>query len=78
MVYISKYDIFWFNENLLNHYVNFISDCNLIPGFNVTGKVIKIYNRNNIEIMFDIITNDNHKKLTIGSNMRNLQFNIIS
>lgn len=78
MVYISKYDIFWFNENLLNHYVNFISDCNLIPRFNVTGKVIKIYNRNNIEIMFDIITNDNHKKLTIGSNMRNLQFNIIS
>lgn len=55
--------------------VHFISDCEFFPNFNVTIKVKDIYLNNN-EIIFKGKTKSN-KMLMIGSNMHNLQFEII-
>ena len=73
---ISKYSFIWLSKNLHNKKVNFISDCEFFPNFNVIGIVddIQISKHNN-EILFTV--NVNNKKLTIGSNMKNLQFKLV-
>ena len=55
--------------------IRFISDCEFFPNFDIICKVKNIYIKNN-EILFDVITSSN-KKLTIGSNMKNLQFEFV-
>ena len=55
--------------------VRFISNCEFFPNFDVIIKVNKIYIKGP-EILFEGLTKTN-KKLTIGSNMKNLQFEII-
>ena len=55
--------------------IRFISNCEFFPNFDVIIKVNKIYIRNN-EILFEGLTKTN-KKLIIGSNMKNLQFEIV-
>lgn len=62
-------------KKLFGKNVRFISDCEFFPNFDVIIKVKKIYIKNS-EIMIDGITKNN-KKLTIGSNMKNLQFEIV-
>jgi hypothetical protein len=54
--------------------VRFISNCEFFPNFDVIIKVNKIYIKGP-EILFEGLTKTN-KKLTIGSNMKNLQFEI--
>jgi len=54
--------------------VRFISDCEFFPNFDVTIKVKNIYIKGP-ETIFEGITKSN-KKLIIGSNMKNLQFEI--
>lgn len=68
----SFYDIY---KKLFGKNVRFISDCEFFPNFDVSCKVIKIYLKNN-ETIFEVITKNN-KKLTIGSNMKNLQFELL-
>ena len=55
--------------------VHFTSDCEFFPNFDVVIKVNDIYINKN-EIIFKGKTKNN-KMLTIGSNMHNLQFEII-
>ena len=55
--------------------VRFISNCEFFPNFDVIIKVNKIYIKGP-EILFEGLTKTN-KKLTIGSNMKNLQFELV-
>jgi hypothetical protein len=55
--------------------VRFISNCEFFPNFDVIIKVNKIYIKGT-EILFEGLTKTN-KKLTIGSNMKNLQFELV-
>ena len=55
--------------------VRFISNCEFFPNFDVIIKINKIYIKGS-EILFEGLTKTN-KKLTIGSNMKNLQFEIV-
>lgn len=74
MELIKKYTYKNINKLLLTKTVHFISDCEFFPNFNITGKVISIHIHNN-EILFEVKIKE--KKLTIGSNMKNLQFEIV-
>ena len=62
-------------KNLFGKNVRFISNCEFFPNFDVIIKVNKIYIKGT-EILFEGLTKSN-KKLTIGSNMKNLQFEIV-
>ena len=62
-------------KKLFGKNVRFISNCEFFPNFNVIIKVNKIYIKGP-EILFEGLTKTN-KKLTIGSNMKNLQFEIV-
>ena len=74
--YIKKYTYNILYKKLFGKNVRFISDCQFFPNFDVTIKINKIYYGANNEILFEGKTSKN-KKLTIGSNMKNLQFEII-
>lgn len=56
--------------------VHFTSDCEFFPNFDVNVYVYDIYLRVD-EIIFETKNISNGKKLTIGSNMKNLQFELI-
>ena len=55
--------------------VHFTSDCEFFPNFDVVIKINDIYIKNT-EIIFKGKTKTN-KMLMIGSNMHNLQFEIV-
>ena len=73
--FIKQFSYIELCDLLINKTVNFISDCEFFPNFNIIGKIRKISIANNNEILFHIIVN--HKELTVGSNMKNLQFRIV-
>lgn len=56
--------------------VRFISDCQFFPNFDVIIKVNDISIAKNNEILIKGKTKSN-KELSIGSNMRNLQFEVV-
>ena len=60
--------------DLVGKNVHFTSDCELFPNFNIKGKVISYYIRTN-EIVFKVKTLG--KLIDVGSNMKNLKFEII-
>lgn len=62
---------------LFHKRVHFTSDCEFFPNFNVRVYVYDIYIEKNNEIIFETKNISNGKKLTIGSNMKNLEFEII-
>lgn len=62
-------------EKLIGSKVHFISDCEFFPNFNIIVKIVSIEYRNN-EILFQTKTKTG-KKMTIGSNMKNLQFELV-
>ena len=62
-------------KKIFGRNVRFISNCEFFPNFDVIIKVNKIYIKGP-EILFEGLTKTN-KKLTIGSNMKNLQFEIV-
>ena len=62
-------------KKLFGKNVRFKSTCEFFPNFDVIIKVNKIYIKGP-EILFEGLTKTN-KKLTIGSNMKDLQFEII-
>lgn len=62
-------------SKLTNHKVRFTSDCEFFPNFDVTCKIKKVHMKGN-EILFEVNTLNN-KHLTIGSNMKNLQYELV-
>lgn len=73
---ISLYSYIDINKLIFHKKVHFTSDCEFFPNFDVKVYVYNIYLREN-EIMFETKNLSNGKKLTIGSNMKNLQFKLI-
>ena len=74
---ISAYTIEKITNKLLGKRVRFISDCELFPNFDVKVQVISVSISQNREILFGCRNLSNRKKLVIGSNMRNLRFQIL-
>ena len=74
---LSKYSYIWMCNNLMNKKIHFISDCEFFPNFNIEGyiKDIKL-SKSTSEILFTVAVKN--KTLTIGSNMKNLQFEIMN
>ena len=75
---VSSYTIEKITSKLLGKKVRFTSDCKLFPNFDVKVQVVYISISKNREILFDCRNISNRKKLIIGSNMRNLRFQILS
>lgn len=75
---VSSYTIEKITNKLLGKKVRFISDCELFPNFDVKVQVVSISISKNREILFDCRNLSNRKKLTIGSKMKNLRFQILS
>lgn len=73
---ISLYSYINLHKLLLNKKVHFISDCEFFPNFDVQVYVYEIYIRNN-ETIFETKNISNGKQLTIGSNMKNLMFELL-
>lgn len=59
---------------LLGKNVHMTSDCEFFPNFNITGKVLE-YRITGTELVFKV--NVNGKKIDVGSNMKNLKFEIV-
>ena len=76
MTKVSKYSYKDLCKLLIGKNVNFISDCQFFPNFNVTGYVISINIVSNNEFLIHIKRN-NGKYYDIGSHMHNLQFEIM-
>lgn len=74
MEYASKYSSIQLIKILVGKKVRFKSDCEFFPNFNVTGKVISYYIKGS-ETIFK--TKVGNKTIDIGSNMKNLSFEII-
>lgn len=63
------------SKSILGKTVNFKSDCEFFPNFNITGKVYKLDLRQDETLIY--VKTRQGKKLTIGSNMKNLEYTII-
>ena len=74
---ISSYTIEKITNKLLGKKVRFTSDCELFPNFDVKVQVISISISQNKEILFNCRNISNRKKLIIGSNMKNLKFQLL-
>ena len=74
---VSLYTIEKITNKLLGKKVRFISACELFPNFDVKVQVISVSISQNREILFDCRNLSNRKKLTIGSNMKNLRFQLL-
>jgi len=72
---VSKFDYKYLRDNLIYKHVNFKSDCEFFPNFDLTGYVYDIVVKNN-EYLF-LVKHKNGKNYTIGSHMKNLSFEII-
>ena len=61
---------------ILGKIVHLTSDCDIFPNFNVTGKVTgRDISKTGEHLIY---INIKHKRLTVGLNMKNLRFEIIS
>lgn len=76
MELVNKYSHRQIILKLIGKNVHFISDCEFFPNFNVIGKVISYYLKGN-EIIFKTKIKNSSKIMDIGSNMKNLQFEIV-
>ncbi len=76
MKLVSKLSYIDICEQFNHRKIHFISDCEFFPNFDVKVYVYNIYLSNN-EIILDTKNISNHKKLTIGCNMKNLQYEFI-
>lgn len=75
---VSLYTIEKITSKLLGKRVRFTSDCELFPNFDVKVQVVSISLSSSKEMLFDCRNLSNRKKLTIGSKMKNLRFQILS
>ncbi len=75
MEFVKNYNFREIYKKIFGKNIHFISDCEFFPNFNVVVNIKDIYIKGN-EIIFKGKTKNN-KELLIGSNMRNLQFEIV-
>ena len=75
MELVKKYPINILRNKLLSKKVHFVSDCQLFPNFNVTGKVVEITLSNGIPLLKTILING--KTIHIDGGMSNLKFEIL-
>lgn len=73
---VSSYSYQDLCKNLIGKNVNFKSNCEFFPNFDISGKVLSISIASNNEYLIKIVTK-NHKYYDIGSNMKELSFLII-
>lgn len=73
MLVVSKLSYSKLSELTLGKTVRFVSDCEFFPNFDVTGKVIDL-SLSGSEYIFTVKTKG--KKISIGSNMKNLRIEI--
>lgn len=73
---IKKYSFKQIILKLIGKTVHFTSDCEFFPNFNIVGKVISYYLKGN-EIILKTKVKNSNKIIDIGSNMKNLQFEIL-
>lgn len=71
---VSKYNLSELSKILIGKNINFISDCEFFPNFNVNVYCKSITIAKNSEYLIHCVNLRNHKKIDIGSNMKNLQF----
>lgn len=64
-------------DELLGKMVHFKSDCDLFPNFDFTGKVLSYYFTQS-ELILKVRKRYSIKQIDIGSNMKNLRFEIIN
>lgn len=76
MFYVKDFSYYILIKMLLGKTVNFKSDCDFFPNFNITGKIISYTIKNN-ELIFKLRIPTKNKIIDVGSNMKNLQFKII-
>lgn len=76
MELVKKYSINILRNKLLGKKVHFISDCQLFPNFNITGKVIEINLSGNIPLIKTILNSG--KIMNIDGGMSNLSFEIVN
>lgn len=72
---IKKYSSTQLIKKLIGQKVRFKSNCELFPNFDVIGKVLSYYLKGN-ELLFKVKTIPSQKIIDVGSNMKNLQFEI--
>ena len=77
MYQASKYSYPTLSSITNGKVVHFISDCEMFPNFDITGKVMSV-SYNNSETIFKVKIRGKEKTIHIGSNMKNLQFEILS
>ena len=73
---ILKYSYKQLEQLLIGNIVNFKSDCQFFPNFDVTGKVESMSYASNAEIIFKVRCKS--KLISIGSNMHNLTFELVN
>lgn len=73
---ISLYSYEKIANNLVGKPIRFISDCELFPDFDVSGKIISISTMLSGEIIMKFKTKSG-KIISIGSRMRNLRFELL-
>lgn len=73
---IDNYSYDFLIKLILGQTVHFTSDCEFFPNFNITGKVISYSIKSN-ELIFSVKELTKQKILTVGTNMKNLKFEII-
>jgi len=76
MELVKKYNFTQLIKLLVGKKVKMKSNCEFFPNFNITGKVLSYYIKGP-EIVFKVKTNPSQKIIDVGSNMKNLQFEII-
>ena len=64
-------------QTLLNRNIHFTSDCEFFPNFNIIATLLS-YKITKTEIVFEVKVLSNNKFITIGSNMKNLLYEIIN
>ena len=75
MEFVKKYSYELLFKKIFGKNVRFKSDCEFFPNFDIIIKVKDLSLGNN-EILIKGITKNN-KSITIGSNMQNLEFEIM-
>ena len=75
MELVKKHTLNTLTKKIIGRKVRFKSDCEIFPNFDVTGRVTGI-SYSNSEIIIKCLT-EKGKALTIGSNMKNLRFELL-
>lgn len=65
-------------QKLVSKRARFTSQCRLFPNFDVTGTIVKVWNRANIEIMIDLQVDNKPKPISIGCNMDKLKVDLLT